>query len=231
MELTFLGRETGLAVNHTSAYFVTGNNELVVIDCSVSAFQKLKQFQLKDYTHIYVHITHTHSDHIGGLSLFVQYMYFTLHRVITIVAPSYELEKDIKTLLTIEGCADSWYVLTTVGTFEKDWVNASILTEHTPQLHGKCFGYSLNINDKTIIYTGDTNTLEPFEIDIWGCDELYVDVAVDKSPAHLNLVEALEKFLEFVAHGTKVYLMHLDNIQMAEEIVSELDGIQLVHVE
>lgn len=231
MELTFLGRETGLAVNHISAYFVTDNNELVVIDCSVSAFQKLKQLRLKDYTHIYVHITHTHSDHVGGLSLFVQYMYFTLHRVITIIAPSYIVKQDIKKLLSIEGCADDWYVITDVEKCNKNWINASILTDHTPQLHGKCFGYSLNINGKTIIYTGDTNTLEPFEIDILGCDEFYVDVAIIKSPAHLNLVEALEKFLEFAAHGTKVYLMHLDNIPMAEEIVSELDGIQLVHVE
>ncbi len=231
MELTFLGRETGLAEQHTAAYFVTDNNELVVIDCSVSAFNKLKQLPLPEYTHIYVHITHTHSDHVGGLSLLVQYMFFKHKKTITIIAPAYSVENDLRTLLGIEGCEDSWYSLTTVGAFSSSWLEAAILTHHTPKLEGKCFGYIFTINGKTIIYSGDTNTLEPFNKEIERCDEFYVDVSINKGPAHLYLSDAIDKFVTLAERDIKVYLMHLDDVENAKRLVQYIPNIDVVLVD
>ena len=228
MELKFLGRETGLAENHTSAYFVTDKNELVVIDCSVSAFQKLKQLRLQDYKHIYVHITHTHGDHVSGLSLLVQYMYFKHQTTITIVSPSYEVEDDLRTLLRIEGCSRDWYALTTAGVFKKEWLKNTVLTHHTPQLEGKCFGYVFNIDGKTIVYTGDTNTLAPFELFIEHCDELYVDVCISKSPAHLHIDNAINRIVCLAECDVKVYLMHLDDVYKAEKLVAYIPNIDVV---
>ncbi len=230
MELTFLGRETGLAENHTSAYFVTDKNELVIIDCSVSAFQKLKKHKLQDYKHIYVHITHTHGDHVSGVSLLVQYMYFKHNKPISIVSPSYAVEDDLRTLLRIEGCADSWYNLSTVGTFDREWLHSTILTHHTDQLEGKCFGYVFSINGKTIVYTGDTNTLVPFELEIEHCDELYVDVCINKSPAHLHIDNAIDRIVDLDERDIKVYLMHLDDVKQAERLVAYIPNIDVVPI-
>lgn len=230
MELTFLGRETGLAENHTSAYFVTDKDELVVIDCSVSAFQKLKQLRLPNYEHIYVHITHTHGDHVSGLSLLVQYMYFKHAKTITIISPSSAVKDDIQTLLRIEGCASDWYTLTTAEDFEKKWLCATILTHHTPQLEGKCFGYVFDINGKTIVYTGDTNTLEPFEVDIEHCDELYVDVCINKSPAHLHIDNVIDKIVDLAERETQVYLIHLDDVETAKKLIAYIPNIEVVPV-
>ena len=41
MELKFFGRGSGFSEDHTSAYFITTNNELVIIDCPVSTLNKL----------------------------------------------------------------------------------------------------------------------------------------------------------------------------------------------
>lgn len=230
MELTFLGRDTGLAENHTSAYFVTGNNELVVIDCSVTAFQKLKQLKLQDYENIYIHITHTHGDHVSGVNLLLQYMYFKYQKTITIVSPSEPVTEDLKTLLRIEGCASDWYSIITAVDFKKEWLTATIPTTHTPMLEGKCFGYVFNINGKSVVYTGDTNTLAPFELAIEHCDELYVDICINKSAAHLHIDNAIDRLVCLAESNVKVFLMHLDDVEMASKIIHYLPNVDVAPV-
>ena len=51
--LKFFGRGNAFADQHTSAYFVDGN-DLIIIDCSVSSFQRLNNRTLSQYDHIYV---------------------------------------------------------------------------------------------------------------------------------------------------------------------------------
>ena len=72
MELRFFGRGFGFSDEHTSAYFTTENQEIVIIDCPVSTYNKLKHMDLLNYEELYIFITHTHGDHIGGLGLIIQ---------------------------------------------------------------------------------------------------------------------------------------------------------------
>lgn len=228
MALNFFGRGSGFADKHTSAYFSTENKEMVILDCPVSTFQKLKHLNLEGYEKFYVLITHTHGDHVGGLGLFVQYAFFTLKKPVTIVAPSIDVALDITTLLTIEGNDDSWYKFTTTHTFEAEWFVKAILTEHSPQLKGKCFGYQLIVDGTNIIYTGDTSTLEPFLPYLESGSILYVDTSVYYGMIHLKLEDALNDFLKLNQKGVKVYLMHLDDAQAAQNIVSHYPDINVV---
>lgn len=113
----------------------------MLLVCPVSAFQKLKRMDLKKYKNIYVLVTHTHGDYVGGLGMFAQYVYFVLNNYITIVAPTIELRDDIVTLMEIEGNNPLWYIADGLCTvlWEK-WYRGAIGTEHSPQLKGKCFG-------------------------------------------------------------------------------------------
>ena len=43
MKLKFLGRDSGFGDEHNSAFFTTKDNDLVIIDCPVSTFEKLKE--------------------------------------------------------------------------------------------------------------------------------------------------------------------------------------------
>ena len=87
MELSFLGR--GAAFNpkegNNSAYFIE-NNQLFLIDCGESIFEKLVSTGLVDSVDtINLMITHTHSDHIGCLGTLAMYSYFTLQKPLNII--------------------------------------------------------------------------------------------------------------------------------------------------
>jgi len=229
MVLKFFGRGSGFADEHTSAYFTT-NKEMVIIDCPVSTFQKLKHIDLKDYEKFYILITHTHGDHIGGLGLFVQYAYFVLKKPVIVVAPSVDVANDIATVLKIEGNDSSWYKLVTVADVEKNkWFGHCVLTKHTPELENKCFGYHLIIGDTNVVYTGDTSTLEPFLPFLTEWSELYVDTSVYYGRIHLKLEDALDDFIALTHQkAIKVYLMHLDDACAAEKIVADIPNIEVV---
>ena len=229
MALKFFGRCSGFGKGHTSAYFFTENQEIVIIDCPASNLQKLKHIELRDYEKIYVLVTHTHGDHIGGLGLFVQYAFFVLKKVVTIVAPSKEVANDILTVMTIEGNESSWYSLITVENVKrKEWFGDCILTKHSPQLNNKCFGYNLVVNDVNIVYTGDTSTLIPFLPYLVDKSILYVDTSVYYGMIHLKLEDMLEELLMLNKKGVKVYLMHLDDVSAAEKIIEDYPDINVV---
>lgn len=227
--LKFLGRGAGFADEHTSAYFTTEVKEMVIIDCPISTFQKMKHIDLTDYEKFYILVTHTHGDHVGGLGLFVQYAFFVLKKPVTIIAPSKAVADDISTILTIEGNELSWYELVTVADVtNKAWFGNCILTKHAPQLEGKCFGYNLIVDDTNVVYTGDTSTLEPFMPYLTDDSALYVDTSVYYGMIHLKLEDALENFLALNQKGIKVYLMHLDDALVAEKIVADYPDIEVV---
>lgn len=230
MCLKFFGRCSGFTSEHTSAYFETDEKEMVIIDCPISTYNKLLKMDLSKYDVIYVLITHTHGDHISGLGLLSQYAFYTLKKHLVIVAPCDSVKTDIDTLLRIEGNdATSYNLVTAEALKQNKWFKSSIMTEHSPQLYGKCFGYILNINNESIIYTGDTSTLEPF-IKYMCNSILYVDTSVHYGMIHLKLEDSLKDFKYFLNLGVlkKVYLMHLDDGFAAEKIVEDIPNIEVV---
>lgn len=229
MVLKFLGSGSGFADEHTSAYFFTEKNEMVIIDCSMLNVQKLKKMDLSCCTRFYVLITHTHGDHASGLGLLLQYLYFTQNKKLTIIAPSDEVKENIRYLLEdIEGCDSEWYQLFSVNETYLPWIGRVIKTSHSPQLEGKCFGYRFVIDNKNIIYSGDTSTLEPFKpYFTQGC-EFYVDISVHYGMIHLKLDDVLEELVSYANKGVKIYLMHLDDKNAANEIVNDIPNIEVI---
>lgn len=234
MFLQFSGRGAGFADEHTSAYFVTDYRDLFLLDCPMSSFTKVKKLDLSCYNNFYVAITHSHGDHISGLGLWIQYSFFVLHKKVTILAPSDEVRDDIETILTIEGNEKDWYYLETIDSsvvYGGIVTIMPILTKHSPQLEGKCFGYCILPDfrsDHWFIYTGDTSTLKPFEKYYEFAHEIYVDVSVFYGQIHLKLEDALPELVKLTEKGIKVYLMHLDDVEAAEKIIADIPNIEVV---
>ena len=215
--LRFLGRGSAFTKEQNSAYFET-DNELVLIDCPMSSFAKLKAKDLASYRHVYVLITHTHGDHCGGIGMLIDYIFFVVKVPVTIVAPSGEVYDDLRYLLkNIEGCNDLWYELIAAKDLDKPWFSEAIATTHTGELAGKCFGYSLNVAGRKVIYTGDTNTMEPFERYLTEGTELYMEISSVKTDVHLFCEDMSAKVKDYTAKGVQVFLMHMDNEEKIEK--------------
>lgn len=224
--LTFFGRGSAFTDQHNSAFFIEGN-DLVLIDCPMSSFEQLNDMDLKIYDNIYVAVTHTHGDHISGLGMLVDLLQFSIRTPITIIAPSDVVLNDLCMYLgRIEGCGASWFNITTAAKCGKDWLVRTIPTTHTDELAGKCFGYQFCIDGNKVVYTGDTNTLEPFDKYINESSCAYIEMSSSPSPVHLYCVSMHDKIREYTSKGIQVYLMHLDNESKVAEVMKDT-GAQL----
>lgn len=219
--LYFFGRGSVFTEKHNSAFFIN-DDELVLLDCSDYTFQQIRtnKVDLSNIKKIYVLITHTHGDHINGLDILIEYMWFVLHIPVIVVVPSISLLTDIVYILNILGCSKSWYSIIYCNNLKKEWFISSIRTEHVDQLRF-CFGYNLNINGKNVVYTGDTVTLDPYIKYLSKDSYLYTECSYNDSGVHLYINDVLDKLIQLSENNVHVYLMHLDNEEKISEMIKD----------
>ena len=219
--LRFLGRGSAFADEHNCAFFEEGS-ELILIDCPMTAFFKLKKMDLSSYERIYILLTHTHGDHLGGTAMLIDYGWFVTKVPVTVVAPSTELKKDLQFFFEkIEGCESAWFNLVSSDELNKPWLVSSIPTSHSPQLEGRCFGYELLVSGNKVIYTGDTNTLEPFTGRLDQGSYLYTEVSAYKTEVHLYCHDIISVIERLTDKGVHVYLMHLDDEKVIKDVMKD----------
>lgn len=165
-------------------------------------------FDFNKYDDIEVIITHLHNDHAGALSQFILYMWFIYNKKVTV----YSCCEKIQEYLDITGTTKEGYEIKPCSPNLK-----FIKTEHVKEIDS--YGFKLNINGKTIVYTGDTSTLEPFIPYLDQCDEFYVDVS-KYGGVHLKFEDAINDLKKIKEKGVSVFLMHIDN----KEYISNLNN-------
>ena len=229
--LKFFGRGAGFSDEHNAAFFISGK-DLVLIDCSITTFVKLKNMEIDgiwdaikddpDYAdirgedwvpkRIVVLVTHTHSDHISGISMLIHLAHYKWGIPVLVITPSRTLQNDLRKVLNIEGCVEENGVYKVRVNYEVkfDWLIKSIPTVHADELRGRCFGYELFLWGKKIIYTGDTSTLDTFKNYITKGTYLYTECSAFRSPVHLFMTDLYDMKDWFKENDIHVTLMHLD---------------------
>lgn len=198
--LKFLGRGAGFSPENTSAY-EEFDNSLLLVDCGYTVFNHvINKIDLKKYDNIYIAITHLHPDHSGSLGQLIFYLGYVVAKKATIVTAC----KNIQTFLDIIGVNREFYQIEDGHSIGIKFIE----TQHTGLLDA--YGFVWNYHGKSIVYTGDTSTLEPFKDVIEKADELYVEASM-YGGVHLKIEEVLNKLLEIKQNGTMVYMMHLDD--------------------
>lgn len=220
-----LGNGSGFSRTYTSAYF-THENDLIIIDMGDTAYHRLQKMNLTIYNDIYIFITHTHFDHIGGLPIFVQYVYYVFGKSPIIIAPSKEVRSDLQMILKIGDIFKNMYKLKVSDKLKKDFFVTAVKTYHSPgYIKDKCFGYVFLDNGVHTIYTGDTSTIEPFRPYITNTSSLFIDVSAHYGKVHLKLDEVLDELITYAKNGTKIYLMHLDDKKFVMNAIKDIKNI------
>ena len=211
-KLNFIGTDTGFGFNNTSAYAIS-NNSFWLFDCGGTVFSKLfvldkKNGLLKNCDKINVIITHLHSDHVGSLGTFILYCYMVLNKKVYVHSAC----KNIRDMILYFGCDESCFeIVTNEVTFIK--------TEHSDLLD--CYGVNLKIDGKNIVYTGDSNTLEPFLKYIDNNTELYLECSSKASEVHLYIEDIIDKLIELSNKNVDIYLMHIDDYEKIGLIIKD----------
>jgi len=237
MELKFLGRGSGFNIKegNTSAYFID-SNELFLIDCGWSAFEKLiKKDLLVNKNKINVMITHTHSDHVGSLESLISYCYYVLNKKVNIlISKNVKQKENLINLLNNLGVNNDAYLLIDTEDYTGKYKTFTsinyIKTEHTKLL--ECFGIAFNTPKGIIFYSGDSKECElvlVFNKNKQKIDKLYLDVTDDQKAGEVHTyIETLKKIVPDNLKD-KIYTMHFNSdscIKRAKEL-----GFNIVEVE
>ena len=225
--LRFLGRRSAFNEEQNSAFFVE-DERLVLLDCAMFAFHAVRKTGLEGFgdkiNEIVIVVTHTHGDHISGIPMMIHYAKYVLCIPVTVIVPTEEMRTDMRFACErLDGCDPDAYTMLTadeaISVYK--WLKAAILTEHTPQLAGRCFGYNLSVDGRNVVYTGDTNTLEPFLPYLEKGSVLYTETSYNDSGVHLHVKKLIEYAELFKEREIEVYLMHMDD---ERAILEQVEG-------
>jgi len=146
-----------------SALLTTRGGKNLLIDCGYSAYSKLRKKNMVSEVDI-VFITHTHEDHINGLSTLI-YERFFIHNKTTRIECSSEVADRVKSYLDICGHPEEQYSINTGHVFIED-EEISITKVDTGANHwpvksfpnsGLLFHFQTDNGYAVVIYSGDIN--------------------------------------------------------------------------
>ncbi|GEM_PF-608589 len=210
LKLKFLGCGAGFNPNYgsNSAYLNLPDRGMLLLECGEQTFARL--INLPDFLnakYLIAIVSHTHSDHAGSLGNMVMHSYNVLHRRVTIVYGGLRQRRELRRLLNSFGVPRGCYRMVSVRRIndlinEHTNVDGHILVGMTPTKHTDLLAcYSINIiqfcgrrQQDGIYWSGDTCEIEPMLPYLVSGYQIYQEVGVRHSPAHVN-IQDLDKRL------------------------------------
>lgn len=143
---------------NSCAYYIFNKHNLVLLDCGENTFQAIKKVIDKNkIANIFVCITHTHADHVNGLSTLCHYAHFIAKCTLTIVCAE-DLRENIDTLMKINGNNGQYNINHDIG--YDNVVVRFVATKHCPEL--KSYGILIWFGDTVCYYSGDSCVIPTF---------------------------------------------------------------------
>lgn len=228
MEFKFLGR--GSAFNtiegNNNAFYKNQNNDLLLVDCGESSFEKIKRLGLlDDISSLYIIITHTHSDHIGSLGSICLFAYYAKKIKVNIVLTHDENQNQvIKNVASAMGLSDEHINFADVSQMQEVFTEIEnfefVESPHAPEL--TTYGFILtHKQDGLIYYSADTNSAKYVEkfINNNNLHKIYIDTSKADYEGNVHLSSRLLQEVVPQKLRHKVYCMHLDNSNHIPDLI------------
>lgn len=211
--LNFIGTGSAFSQEINSCAYIISEKKLILFDCGENTFSKIKTIlDDNDLDDVNIFISHTHADHVNGLSTLIFYCYYVKKIPVHIYTGSLTIEKNIHRLLEINDNTSEQYRIYHITTDLVKITNEVIIsfckTYHVDTLD--CYGFLINYKDKNIYYSGDSLII-PDVIYQLMCDNtvdiLYQDIGLHyDGRVHMSLEDL--KVYDFSNYNGKIYLYH-----------------------
>lgn len=97
-----------------------------------------------------------------------------------------------------------------------------IAVSRAAPLEGRCFGWRFETGRKTVVFTGDTSSPEPFMPYLTNGAYLYTEVSAYNSPVHLHIDKLRAVMPELAKRNIKVFIMHPDDEEALCKTAAEI---------
>ena len=215
-----LGGATNIEMGGNCCY-LKDNDNLLIIDAAEGITEKLKKDgAFTDIKNIFIIITHTHYDHIGGLGVLVWYSNFKLKITPKLIYKNYSYKRNLKKLMKLTGIEYNLINFIKDTSFKINDLTIDLQkTYHEPKL--QCFGIMFKDSEGKYYYTGDTKDIDYIKT---LCQDnnvkaIYTEVSTSSSDGHINYDDLtnLDK--------NKLILMHFKNVDLYQK--AKIDGFNV----
>lgn len=214
-----------------SGYLVEAPGRTFLLDCGPTVLQSLKRAGYDPAAIDFVLLSHHHGDHFGGVPfLFMEYLYETARtRPLTICGPA-GTERRVRTLFAALYERSSTeplplpvhYVELRAGSVQEvQGVRVlPFVVPHVAEL--LAFGYRIEVEGRTILYSGDSAWTEEFVVQARGADLFLCECShyETRSAIHLSYPEILRRARDLgcrrlvLSHLGSEPLRHLPEISL-----------------
>lgn len=226
--IKFLGKGGAFDTETNSCAYFEYANELYLLDVGENTFNSIKKIiDSNDYKAVNVLITHTHADHVNGLSTLCYYLFY-IKKVPLIIKSHTKMAWSIERLLSINGNTKGQYIIEKLNcqtTLSNSLGNLHwhyVETEHVDNLD--CFGIYIQYKDNKVYYSGDSKSLPDeisHKIKEGRLTHYYQDISLSHFEGNVHMSEKV--FNETVKpilknKNTKVFFYHNLRFNPNEEI-------------
>ena len=217
MNLKFLGIGGAFnTVQGCNCAFIKEGDKILFIDLGLDSFSKIIKYNLlHEINDVYVVITHTHGDHVGGLPTFIQYCSNIKHIKVKIIDNSIDFTNRLVKFLNFAAVNVFDYTFVKVEQLPFYFGLRLKITTHAPSL--ECYSIIFTKNGEHVLYTSDSNDIEFVKEKIKDNSfvKIYCDVSC-KGNKHINFNDLKHE------DKSKLILMHLQDSKLYEEVKKEV---------